>query len=189
MRADFPAVLDACVLAPANLCDLLLSLAETPRLYPPLWSEEILEEVRRTQAEDLEWPPHLVELWQTNVRDAFPEAIITGYQNLISVCTNHEKDRHVLAVAIKAKAEIIVTANLRHFPPESLEPWGIRAIDPASYLINLYTLDPGVVVSRLESIARRRRLAPEVVLSRLGRSVPAFAEHVAEALGWQLPDA
>jgi len=188
MRADFPVVLDACVLAPANLCDLLLSLAETPRLYLPLWSEEILQEVKRTQAEDLEWPPHLVEHWQTNVRDAFPEAIITHYQYLIPVCTNHEKDCHVLAVAIKAKAEVIVTANLRHFPTESLAPWGVEAIDPASYLINLHTLDPGIVVSRLESIARRRKLAPEVVLAKLGRSVPAFAQHVAGALGWQLPE-
>jgi len=188
MRADFPVILDACVLAPANLCDLLLSLAETPRLYLPIWSEEILQEVKRTQTEDLEWPPHLVEYWQTNVREAFPEAIITRYQNLIPVCTNHEGDRHVLAAAIKAKAEVIVTANLRHFPPESLEPWGIKAIDPGSYLISLYTLDSGVVVSRLESIARRRKLAPEVVLARLGRSVPAFAQHVAGALGWQLPE-
>ena len=52
-RADFRVVLDACVLAPANICDLLLSLAEAPRLYLPVWSEDILAKVRRTHLEKL----------------------------------------------------------------------------------------------------------------------------------------
>lgn len=45
MQADFQVVLDACVLANAGLCDLFLRLAEPPRLYLPLWSQEILDEV------------------------------------------------------------------------------------------------------------------------------------------------
>ena len=35
-----PVVLDACVLVPQSLCDLLLRLAEEPRLYRPVWTEE-----------------------------------------------------------------------------------------------------------------------------------------------------
>lgn len=54
-RADYRVVLDANVLAPATLCDLLLRLAETPRLYLPLWSEDILMEVKRTQTQKLGW--------------------------------------------------------------------------------------------------------------------------------------
>jgi hypothetical protein len=50
MRADFRVVLDACVLANFGVANLLLSLAEKPRLYLPTWSEEILEETRRTQS-------------------------------------------------------------------------------------------------------------------------------------------
>jgi hypothetical protein len=42
MRADFKVVLDACVLANFGVCDLLLRLAERPRLYLPRWSEELL---------------------------------------------------------------------------------------------------------------------------------------------------
>src|SRR5439155_24300291 len=63
-RADFRVVLDACVLAPANVCDLLLNLAETPRLYVPIWSEEILAEVRRTQIAKLGFS----EQWRTTGR-------------------------------------------------------------------------------------------------------------------------
>ncbi len=53
MTADFPVVLDACVLANQSVTDLLLRLAETPRLYLPYWSEQILEETTRTLIEKL----------------------------------------------------------------------------------------------------------------------------------------
>ena len=48
MTADFPAVLDACVLVQAPLRDTLLRLAEPPRLYIPQWSDEIIAETVRT---------------------------------------------------------------------------------------------------------------------------------------------
>jgi hypothetical protein len=38
MRADFTAVLDACVLLPMPPADTLLRMAERPRLYVPKWS-------------------------------------------------------------------------------------------------------------------------------------------------------
>ena len=61
MRADFRVVLDACVLANFGVANLLLSLAEKPRLYLPAWSEEILEETRKTQSGPLGWNTELVE--------------------------------------------------------------------------------------------------------------------------------
>ena len=48
MNADFPVVLDACVLANQRVTDLLLRLAETPRLYVPKWSAKIPAETDRT---------------------------------------------------------------------------------------------------------------------------------------------
>ncbi len=44
---EYAAVLDACVLVPMALCDLLLRLAEEPAMYRPLWSEQILTELAR----------------------------------------------------------------------------------------------------------------------------------------------
>lgn len=186
MRADYRVILDACALAPANLCELLLRLAETPRLYNPQWSEDILIEVRRTQIEKLNWPEKLADFWQQEVRQSFPEALVTGYEPLVEVCKINEKDRHVLAAAIKARAELIVTTNIRHFPVQALDPWGIDVAHPANYLITLYTMDPGVMVSKIDAIARNRGITPEMFLSRLGKPVPSFARHVAESLGYTL---
>ena len=93
-------VLDACVLANFGLCDLFLTLAETPRLYQPVWNREILDEVQRTFVGKLGWPEGLSESWREAVESAFPEAMVTGEESLVSVCANHEEDRHVLATAV-----------------------------------------------------------------------------------------
>jgi hypothetical protein len=52
--------------------------------------------------------------------------------------TNHSDDRHVVAAAIIAKAEVIVTSNLKHFPAEALAPFGIEAWHPDDFLAYLY---------------------------------------------------
>ena len=51
----------------------------------------------------------------------------------------------------------------------------------------MYSLNAGVMMARLQHIARKRKRAPEEHLAFLGKSVPAFAAHVAEAVGWDLP--
>ncbi len=55
-------------------------------------------------------------------------------------------------------------------------------------VLTLYSLNAGVVVARLEEIARKRRRTPEEHLAVLGKSVPAFPAHLAEAVGWDLPE-
>lgn len=188
MQVDFKVVLDACVLAPANLCDVFLSLAETRRLYLPVWTHTILDEVQRTQTGRLKWPADLSAYWRLEVEKNFPEALVTDYETLIPICTNQDKDRHVLASAIKAKAEMIVTMNVRDFPENALKSWDVTVCHPGDYLITLYTMNEGVVVSKLDAIARRRNRTLEETLARLKSTVPQFAEHVSESLGMDLPD-
>jgi hypothetical protein len=40
----------------------------------------------------------------------FPEAEVDGYQDLVDQMTNHPKDRHVLAAAVAARADFIVSS-------------------------------------------------------------------------------
>ena len=120
-------VLDACVLANFSLCDSLLRLAELPRLFEPKWSEEIIRETARTLESKLGWPRSLTGHFEAELRAHFSEAWISNYESLIPRMTNDEQDRHVAAVAVHGEAPIILTLNLRHFRPEHLEPWGVRA--------------------------------------------------------------
>lgn len=73
-------------------------------------------------------------------------------------------------------------------PVSSLAPWEIHAVHPADYMITLYSIAPDVVVAKLGDMARARNQEPRLYLEKLGRSVPAFATHDAESLGWSLDD-
>lgn len=183
MRADYRVFLDACVLANFGVCDLLLRLSERPRLIVPHWSEEVLVEVRRTQVEKLRWPPTLAETFRREIHTAFPDAVVAGYENLLPALTNHEKDRHVLAAAIRGDCPLIVTFNLKHFPAEALVPWDITASHPQEYLLILYEMEPKQVIACLGAIAGKRKLEIQDVLIRLGKSVPDFAQRLLDDLG------
>jgi hypothetical protein len=101
----YAAVLDTCVLYPATLRDVLLSLADTG-LYRPLWTGDILTELER----NLLTRPADRPSDQSGLRDpatrqatvayllgemtrAFEDALVTGYEPLIPAMTNHPKDR------------------------------------------------------------------------------------------------
>ena len=185
MQADFPIILDACVLANAGVCDLYLRLGETPRLYLPRWSETILAEVKKTQTTKLKkrWPEELAVYWREEVTAAFPEAMIDGFEHLLPQLTNHEKDRHVLAAAIQAGVTVIVTFNLRDFPAEALEPWGVQAVHPQDYLMTLYSMNPAVMLAKLAAMANDRGSEIQDVLIHLGKSVPVFSRRLLEDFG------
>ncbi|MCC5842456.1 MAG: PIN domain-containing protein [Opitutales bacterium] len=109
IAADFRVCLDACVLANHGVADLFLRLAEKPRMYSPVLSRQILDEVHRVHVDRLGWPTDLADYFQREVSGAFAEAIVDDYEDLLPILTNDEGDRHVLAAAIKGKAELIVT--------------------------------------------------------------------------------
>jgi hypothetical protein len=182
MRADYRVFIDACVIANFGVCDLLLRLAERPRLIVPHWSAAVLDEVKRTQSEKLGWPADLVTSFQQEIRRAFPEAEVEGYEGLIATMSNEPKDRHVLAAAIRGGCPLILTFNLKHFPPESLAPWSVQARNPQDYLLVLYEMEPKQVIACLGEIAGRRKLEIQDILIRLGRVLPCFSSRLLDDL-------
>lgn len=113
--SSFIVVLDAGVLIPAPLRDTLLRAVEAG-LYRAQWSEDILEEVRRNLISELGRSEEQAQRLVDTIHTAFPEAMVTGYASLTAAMTNHPKDRHVLAAAVVAGAQVIVTSNLKDFP-------------------------------------------------------------------------
>jgi hypothetical protein len=189
MKADFPVILDACVLANIRVCDLLLRLAETPRLYLPFWSETILDETQRTQTGRLGWPVELSESWRSEVTRFFPDACVDNLQCAVSPEDVDAKDRHVVQAALRAGAEVIVTFNLRDFPSPALEPINIRARHPSEFLLTLFSIEPLLVARRINEIAEAKNERPLDVLKRLRRDLPAFVDHFATAAGVMFDEA
>lgn len=142
----FVVVYDACVLYPAPLRDLLMRLAITG-LYSARWTEQIHEEWTRSllkKRPDLaDALPRTVELMDR----AVPDALVTGHEPLISALVLPDPDdRHVLAAAIRAGAQLIVTFNLKDFPADTLASFGIEAVHPDTFLEQQFELNEGLVI-------------------------------------------
>ena len=79
--------------------------------------------------------------------------MITGYEDILPQMKNDAKDRHVLAAAIVGRVHVIVTDNIRHFPPDVLEPYGLFAQTADCFLVDQYHLDPDAFIQTLETQA------------------------------------
>jgi len=169
-------VLDACVLAPPVLCDLVLRLAETPPLFVPHWSSDILAEVKRAQMTHFRFDDRLSDYWRQQVTLHFPDAEVIDYADLVNRCANDPKDRHVLAAAIASECAEIVTSNLKDFQAFALEPWRVVAIHPSDFLLSLQSRSPEVVADKLDEMAAHRRLTRTELLTKLEKVVPAFVQ-------------
>lgn len=128
-------MLDANVLFPSSLRDLLLRCAEA-EFYVPIWTERILNEAVRSTLEEGRMNEGGASRLLAALRRAFPEAMIgpDGVDLIEDRMQNAEEDRHVLATAVVSGAEGIVTANLRHFPDAALAPFYKQAIHPDAFL-------------------------------------------------------
>lgn len=168
------ALLDTCVLYPRYLRDVLLNMAED-ELYAPLWSAEILTELRRNLA--CKDDPANVDGMIGAVRHAFPDAEVIDFEHLTPTMTNHPKDRHVLAAAVYAEADLLVTANLKDFP-RSLR--GLRVVSPDAFLLSF---DPDAVITTLRRTVKDYRRPPmdlAGLLEALEATVPGFVGVVKE---------
>lgn len=168
-------VIDACVLANFGACDLLLRLAEPPRLFIPMWSQTILDEVHRTQTTKLGWPAHLADHFQEQVCHSFPKAMTSDYEDLIPQLSNDPKDRHVLAAAIRASARSILTFNLKDFPKSALSLWSISAQHPDDFSLELFQRHSERTTNTLQEIASSRNRSLNKHLSHLAKSLPKFS--------------
>jgi len=99
--------------------------------------------------------------------------------------TNDPKDRHVLAAAVGAGGEIVVTKNLGDFPPAACDPLGIQAVSPDGFLVHLYHVDRAAALRALVDQAAARTnpaLTLHEVLNHIGRDAPEFAALIREDL-------
>jgi predicted nucleic acid-binding protein len=175
--AQFRVLLDANVLYPFSLRDTLLRAA-AEGLFQVYWSEQILEEVERNLVSKGTISREQATRLRHAMTRAFPESMVTGYEHLISVMSNDDKDKHVAAAALRAGVQVIVTNNLKDFRDL---PEGIEAQSPDEFLCNLFDLDPEGMVELIENQAAALRNPPrsfEALLQGLAKMAPTFAKSV-----------
>lgn len=184
MPKPLVAVLDACVLYPAVIRDTLLLAAEAGA-YQFRWTDELLSELRRNLIKDRAAPEARVDKMLADLAQFFDDGKVSGHERHIAALRNQPKDRHVLAAAIEAGAEFVVTENLKDFPPETI-PGSIRAVSADEFLGELLERSPGAMVDAVWTQATRKRRPPisvERVLAAIARRAPGFAAAARPLLG------
>lgn len=150
--SNFAVVFDTNVLFPQCLRDLMIRLAMKD-LFRAKWSHRILDELKnsllekdRSHAEKLCQPAklnherldRLIDLMNNAVRDC----LVTGHEDIEkSLNLPDPKDNHVLAAAIRAGADAIISWNLKDFPTKMISKFDIEVQTPDEFVINLIDLN------------------------------------------------
>jgi PIN domain len=160
---------DACVLWSAPLRDLLIRLG-IAGLVQAKWTDQILDEVFRTVQGKR---PHLSAdaLLRTRMMmiRAVRDCLIVDYQGHIpSLNLPDPEDRHVLAAAIQGGVQVIVTFNLKDFPPAQLASYQIEAMHPDVLLLELLEQAEGRVLRILQEQASALKNPPVALEDLVG---------------------
>ncbi len=127
-------LLDACVLYPTVIRNLLLNVSDELR-WDINWSARILEEWRRASAKTNLEAEAQAEAEITMLKVKYPNASVNNFERHISkLYLPDQNDLHVLAAAIESNTNNIVTLNLRDFPNSELMKYGVRSIHPDELL-------------------------------------------------------
>jgi len=145
-------VYDANVLYPAQLRDLLMRLA-VHGIVRAHWSKKIHEEwTRNVLANHPDLQRSDVRRTRQLMDRALPDACVEGYGHRVAnLALPDPGDRHVLAVALEVEATCIVTFNLKDFPDDSLQPYGIEALHPDALMLRLLGKSEDAVIDMMRS--------------------------------------
>ena len=147
---------DTNILHSAGMRDILLQLAVAD-LLQPRWSPDIGHELMRTlrnRRPDID-PKTIENAWK-DMNHYFPEAMITGYEHLVDdVDLPDPQDRHILAAAIHGNCNVIVTQNLKDFPAEATDPFGIEVCNADDFFMTIFISHPQEFLESIHAILLR----------------------------------
>lgn len=183
MISTFTAFFDSNVFFGARLRSLLLAQAQTG-LFRARWSEDVHAEWMRAVVRsrpDLT----LADLQETRAAmdRAVLDCLVADYRPLIATLQLPDPDdRHILAAAIAGRASVIVTFNERHFPEESLAPFGLHTRHPDAFLLDLESIDGAAFLDAVRWDLGHYRNPPVSVDDYVGRLRAAGVPKTADKL-------
>lgn len=157
----FVVVYDASVLYPSTLRDLLIRIAQA-RLVQAKWTNKILDEVFENLRENRpELDPCALDRTRKLMVCAVRDCLVTGYEPLMAGLELPDPDDlHVLAAAIRARAQVIVTDNLKDFPRGHLAQWDIDPKSADEFVLDQIDLNAKIVWGCVQQIADAWRCPP-----------------------------
>jgi hypothetical protein len=151
----FVVILDANVLYPFRMRDVLLQF-HVGGLYRARWTQEIMDEWIRSAIRDQPQAEANILSAAEAMRAKLPECWLSGYEALIpQLVLPDENDRHVLAAAIRCNAQLIVSNNIRDFPENVLDEYGIEIATGEQVLAGTFELFPNRALECLQIVRQR----------------------------------
>ncbi|SFC27030.1 PIN domain-containing protein [Collimonas sp. OK412] len=185
---SYTVILDACVLYPAPLRDLLLSLAEAD-VFRGRWTSTIHDEwTRNVLANRPDLKPDTLNRTVALMNEAVDDCLVENYEYLIDSLSLPDKDdRHVLAAAIVGHGDAIVTFNLKDFPSEIANAHGLEILHPDDFLVAQYGLAPVKMLKIVKTLRERlknpQRTAQELIATYLSQGLPQTCKLLEDAVG------
>jgi predicted nucleic acid-binding protein len=188
----FTALIDACVLVSPLKRNMVLSLAEA-ELFRVRWSATILDETQTAIGEWLSRKGHPdaaagAQRARQNMEIAFVDAEVREYQYIRGTLEPlpDDGDGHVIAAAIKCRADVIVTDNLKDFPSRLLDCYGIEPKSSDEFLADTIDLQTSVSVAAIHHMRLRFKkpeLTAEALLLKIEQNgLTRTADHLREFL-------
>lgn len=143
MISTFTAFFDANVFYGARLRSLMLYTAQT-KLFRARWSDMVHDEwVRNLLKNRPDLKASDLDRTRSLMNAAVPDCMVEGFAQLIpSIQLPDPDDRHVVAAAIIARADVIVTFNTKDFPADAIDGFRLHTRHPDDFLIETFNLDP-----------------------------------------------
>jgi hypothetical protein len=183
MISTFTAFFDANVFYGMWLRSLIMQLAQT-KMFRARWSAEIHDEwIRNLLQNRPDLDRNAIENVRRLMDKSVLDALVIGYEPLIPALNLPDaNDRHVLAAAITCCASCIVTFNLADFPFPILEPFGLHAVHPDKFLLDVESLSPSEFATAVKSDLNHYTAPPKSVREYAGAlrraGVPQTADHI-----------
>lgn len=163
----FTALIDACTLADVMRRNLLLTLAEA-EFFRLRWSQDILDETEAAIAKirhakgDHDAAAKAAKA-RRQMEAAFPDAMVGDLGHHLPSCRDlpDPKDAHVLAAALKTRAAVIVTENIRDFPDSVIGPLSMEAKSGDAFIADAIALGEIQAVTAI-GMMRKRFKRPEM---------------------------
>ncbi|MFT7369887.1 MAG: putative nucleic acid-binding protein [Alteromonas macleodii] len=155
-------LIDACVLYPNVMRDVVLGVAEAG-LFDARWSSRILEEWARAARKIVPHGEMIARGEIATIQARFPQAnvkILQGVEERLWL--PDPNDIHVFAAAVSCSADAIMTMNAKDFPRNELADQGVMRVDPDGFLTSLAKLHPAVLQNIGDAVlAEAQRLSGE----------------------------
>lgn len=175
-------LIDACVLFPTVLRELVLDAAAAGAFHP-LWSPRILDEWQRAARRYSELDAEIAASEIAMAKFRFPEAMVAvSDATEARLSLPDPDDLHVLAAAIDGGADALLTLNTKDFPTNTLSGEGILRRHPDEFLLELFHADPVQMTATVEAVLARaadhgidtsnpRKILKKARLPRLGKAL------------------